>query len=97
MVKDHEIVDISGMPDVERLVDEARRSQEPVLLHRGDEIVAEIVPVSSPSKRPMKKRTKEGRDAFLASAGSWKDIDTDQLIADIYESRRISTKPPVDL
>jgi hypothetical protein len=51
-------------------------------------------------KRPKAKRTRTKADyeAFRAAAGGWKGlIDTDKLIADIYESRRLSTKPPVEL
>lgn len=97
-VKDYEPIDISNMPHVERLVDEARQTQEPVVLYRDDEVVAEIVPVGGRLGRPVRKRTKEGREAFLAAAGSWDGlVDADQLIADIYESRRNSMNPPVDL
>ncbi|CAN5685393.1 hypothetical protein BH24CHL1_BH24CHL1_08860 [soil metagenome] len=53
---------------------------------------------SSESRRPVRKRTVEGRHAFLAAAGSRKGlVDPDQLIMDIYESRRLSIRPPVDL
>lgn len=96
-MKDTEPIDISGMPELSKLVDEARRSKERVLLRSGDDIVAEIVPVGTSTFRPTKVRTPEGRRAFLAAAGSWKDVDVDRLLEDIYESRRLSTKPPVDL
>lgn len=37
-------------------------------------------------------------DALYAAAGGWKGlVDPDKLIADIYESRRVSTCPPVEL
>lgn len=32
-----------------------------------------------------------------SAGGGWADLDTDQLIEDIYESRRISSRPPVEL
>ncbi len=97
-MKDSESIDISGMPDVERLVEKVRQSQEPITLYRGEVAVAEIVPSGTHTRRLIRRRTKEGREAFLSAAGGWKDIvDADQLIADIYESRRISIKPPVDL
>lgn len=97
-VKDHEPIDISNMPEVKRLVEEAHQAREPVVLQNDDEVVAEIVPIDARSKRPVRKRTQEGREAFLSAAGSWKGlVDADQLIADIYESRNMSIKPPVDL
>lgn len=54
--------------------------------------------VPYPRARRHRPKTEEDRDAFLTSAGSWKDIvDTDKLIEDIYESRRRSIRPRVDL
>lgn len=45
-----------------------------------------------------RKRTAADREAFLSSLGGWKDlVDTDKLKEDIYESRSISTRPPVRL
>jgi hypothetical protein len=42
--------------------------------------------------------TAEDYAAFRSAAGGWKDlIDVDRFIEDIYESRRISTRPPVEL
>lgn len=37
------------------------------------------------------------KPSFIAAAGSWKDIDTEQLKADIYESRERASRPPVEL
>jgi len=38
----------------------------------------------------MEKAIKEIKDAFERAAGSWKGlVDTERLIKDIYESRRI--------
>jgi hypothetical protein len=42
--------------------------------------------------------SKADHEAFLASLGGWEGpVDTDKLLTDIYESRRISTRPPVEL
>jgi len=35
--------------------------------------------------------------AFIAAAGSWKDIDTEKLKEQIYESRKISSRGEVKL
>lgn len=40
---------------------------------------------------------KEKKNAFFSSAGSWKDVDTDVLKKQIYESRRISTRGKIQL
>ena len=90
-------VDISSMPELIRLAEEVRRTKKPRLLRRNNEDVALLVPASPPPRRRSKKTpTEEDMAAFRASAGSWKDVDTDRLIADIYRSRR-SSRPPVDL
>ena len=40
---------------------------------------------------------KEKKSAFLSAAGSWKDVDTEALKKQIYESRRISAREKVEL
>lgn len=37
------------------------------------------------------------RERFRRAAGSWADMDTEKLIADIYAARRISTRKPPEL
>lgn len=55
------------------------------------------MPVPKKAKR-RRGKTKADYEAFLSSAGAWKDlVDSDKLIADIYESRRHSSRPPVEL
>ena len=89
-------IDISSMPDLARLADEVRSTKKPRRLRRNNEDVALLVP-ATPAKRHRAKAVSPADDAaFLASAGSWKDVDTDTLLANISESRR-SSRPPVDL
>ncbi len=92
-------IDISDMPELLRIVEEVRRTAKPRLLRRDSEDMAILMPTKPPSKRkPGRAKTKPDYEAFLASAGSWKgNVDTDKLIADIYESRRRSSRPPVEL
>lgn len=61
---------------------------------QGEQVLLKPV---SPSKRKRRAHTEADHRAFLASAGGWKDVDTDKLLDDIYESRRKSSRPPVDL
>ncbi len=87
-------IDISGDPVLIELAEEVRRSGEGRALTRNGERVAVLMPAKAVAKRkPKRKRTPEDIAAFLSSAGSWAHEDTDKLIADIYESRRISTRP----
>jgi len=96
MAEEPGVIDISGAPELLRLAEEVRHSHRPYLLKCGDVALARLVPLAHPVKQ--RGRVKGDRDAFLASAGGWKDlVDTDRLVADIYESRRNSSRPPVDL
>ncbi len=92
-------IDISNTPDLLRLAEEVAESGKPWVLRRADEDVAVLMPVKKPTSRRRTgwKKTKADDEAFLASAGGWSDVDTDTLIEDIYESRRISIRPPVEL
>jgi len=92
-------IDITNTPELAELAEEVRRTKQPRVLRLAREDVAMIVPV--PSKRAKKVRTwaptKADYEAFLASAGSWADVDTDAFLKANAESRARSTKPPVQL
>ncbi len=92
-------IDISNTPDLVRLVEEVAESGKPRMLRHADKDVAVLLPVKKdPSHRsPLRKKTKVDYEAFRSSAGGWKDVDVDKLLEDIYASRNISTRPPVDL
>lgn len=95
---DIDATDISTMPELQHLVEEVRHSHEPRILRVGTEDVAILMPIERSNNRRRKKHSPEDREAFLASAGGWDGlVDTDQLLADIYESRSRSTRPRVDL
>lgn len=91
-------IDISNMPELLRLVEEVRETEEPRVLRRDSEDVAILMPTKPSSKRKSKAaKTKADYEAFRAAAGGWKDVDTEKLIEDIYADRRVSNRPPVDL
>ncbi len=92
-------IDISDSPELLRLVEEVRASKEPRMLTRDNEQLAVVMPVGARSgKRQRKTPTVADLEAFRSAAGGWKDIvDTDKLVENIYESRRISIRPRVDL
>jgi hypothetical protein len=98
MSEDTSYIDISNVPDLLRLVEEVRTTRRPHILRKNSEDLAVLMPVTPARHRNKRVRTKADYEAFRAAAGGWKGlVDTDKLIADIYESRRISTKPPVEL
>jgi len=99
MAKGIRPLDISHTPELLHLIEELRKGDEPRVLRRDGEDLAILRPLKTlPKRRAARVRTKADRDSFLSSAGSWAGIvDTDRLVADIYESRRRSSRPPVDL
>lgn len=93
-----EILDIANTPDLLELARDVRRTKRPRLLRYADEDLAIIAPVKKIVKRsPFKKKSEADIAAFLSAAGSWRDVDTDKLKADIYESRHLSTRPRPEL
>ena len=103
MSSEHEVIDISHSPDLLQLAEEVRRRNTPAVLRHGDEDVAVIMPLADGATRtakrsPIKKRSAADLEAFLSSAGGWKDlVDTEKLKRDIAESRARSSRPPVTL
>lgn len=59
----------------------------------GDLVALKLITRVKPRRR---HKTRADYEAFLASAGSWADVDIDAFLRDIYDSRR-SSRPPVEL
>lgn len=99
MAKEMRSIDISSVPDLVRIAEEVRTTGRPRILRRNGEDMAMVVPIAPGHKRKVRRtRTKADYDAFLSAAGGWKGlVDAEKLLADIYESRAISTKPPIEL
>jgi hypothetical protein len=89
--------DISNHPDLLRLAEEVNTTKSPRKLMRDNETLAVVMPVGTtlPAKKNRAK-TKADYEAFKSAAGSWKDVDTDKLIENIYAARRRSnSRPPI--
>jgi len=98
MAKDINYIDISGVPDLLRIAEEVRTTRKPHILRRDSEDMAVLIPVTPTRRKAKRTKTRADYEAFHAAAGGWKGlVDTDKLIADINESRRLSTKPPIEL
>ena len=95
MPETYKPIDISNDPELLKLAEEVHTTHTPRILRRDDEDLAVLMPVKP--KRTRKGKTAKDLEAFRASAGGWKDVDTDKLIADIYESRRHAFRPPIEL
>jgi hypothetical protein len=98
VTRDLKPIDVGELPEILRLAEEVKARQESYLLRHNGEDIAVLIPAPQ-NLRPREKRAKSEADlaAFYASAGGWEDMDTDRLKQEIYESRRISTRPPIEL
>lgn len=99
MTTDPRPIDISNMPDLVRIAEEVEATKKPLKLTRDRKTLAILMPVGT-AVTPRKKRGKTKADykAFRAAFGSWKDIDTEELLKHIYaDRRRTITRLPVKL
>jgi hypothetical protein len=89
-------IDITNIPDLLRLAEEVEATKKPRVLKRHNTPIALLAPVK---RQPMAKTKQQANyEAFLSAAGSWKQlIDAEQFKKDIYESRKLSTRLPVQL
>lgn len=99
VARERETLDISQNPALIQLVDEIRARNTPRVLQRDNEDVAIVLPIANGTKRRTKRvKTEADYQAFLASAGGWKDlVDTEQLKRDIAKSRARSSRPLIEL
>jgi hypothetical protein len=91
-------IDITTMPDLARIVEEVEATKTPRELRRENKTVAVIMPARRAPAKKKREKTKADYEAFLSAAGGWKGlVDTEQLKKDIYESRKIATRPAIKL
>jgi hypothetical protein len=84
-------IKITKDSELGKLIDEAR--YHPVLVEK-DGAVYSISPHSSdPDDLWAGYDPANVKKAIAATAGSWKDLDTDKLIADIYHARKEGSRP----
>lgn len=94
-----DITQISTIKDLLALVEEVNMSGKPRILTRDSETLVMLMPVEKAVKRKKKlEKTEADFEAFRSAAGGWKDVDTDQLLENIYENRRrTNARPPIKL
>jgi antitoxin (DNA-binding transcriptional repressor) of toxin-antitoxin stability system len=91
-------IEIGDSPEILRLAEEVRRAGEPRVLRKDGEEIAVVVPLPQPrGRRRGRVKTEADYAAFRHAAGGWADVDTDALIEQIYEDRKRSSRPPVEL
>lgn len=77
-----------------RIFDRILANQETVVVENNSGQLIAVSPAPPPQLRP---KSEEDLAAFRSAAGSWSDVDTDTLLANIYASRKLSSRPPVAL
>ncbi len=98
MAQERAFLDISHNPELLRVAEEVRRSGMPRVLRVADEDVAVVMPVADrPGRRGKRSKTEANYQAFLASAGSWADVDIDEFQRYLRERRDAGNRPPVEL
>lgn len=97
MVAEPKMLNIDNKPELRALVSEVKVTGKSVTLVAEGVVVAVIQPIGREPGEPG-DLTEEEHAAFRATSGGWEGIvDVDQFLADNAESRRISSRPSVDL
>ena len=84
-------IDISHLPDLKRLAQEAKKTGKPYLLRENSHDVALLTPIDTESKQQTNRQAIE---ETLALAGSWKDLDFDDMIEQLDRIRHESKPTP---
>ena len=92
-------IDISNISELIRMAEEVNNTKTSRVLTVSRRTLAVLMPVETAGTSKEKRvKTKADYTAFRAAFGSWKDVDTDKLLKDIYEDRRrTNTRPSVKL
>jgi len=98
MAGDLKPIDISNTPDILRLAEEVRKRQAPYLLRRDSEDIAVLTPIKTATRKRTKRTpTAADIDAAWATFGLWQNEDVETFLRNNEESRRISSRLPVEL
>src|SRR5450755_2088113 len=91
-------IDISNLPDLLRVAKEVQVSKTPGVLKQRNEAVAILMPAEA-AFLSSRKHTQTHSDytRLRKIAGSWKQVDTDTLLHDIYADRKRSNPPLIKL
>ena len=87
MNREHDI-DISNAPDLLRLAEQVRATNQPIVLSRDNEPLAVVTAVDRPSDDIWASYDPERAKAALrASAGALKGVIREELLADLHAQR----------
>ena len=84
-------IDISHLPDLKRLAQEAKKTGRLYLLRENNHDIALLTPVDRENKQ---QTSRQAIEETLALAGSWKDLDFDDMIEQLDRIRHESKPTP---
>ena len=91
-------IDISNFPELVRIAEEVNNTKKSRVLTVSRRTLAVLMPAETAGKSKEKRgKTKADYEAFRKAAGSWEDMDVEKFKADISTSRKLSTRPLVNL
>ena len=98
MVATRKFVDLEDKPDLADVVRNVHSQGEPVVLREAGQKLAALVPMSDTDESESGDSSREERHKRLMElAGSMKGLVDEEKLYEIYRSRSISTRPPVEL
>ncbi len=87
-------IDISNIPELVRIAEEVNNTKKSRVLTVSRRTLAVLMPVETAGTSKEKRgKTKADYEASLAALGSWSDLDSDPLIADVYRARGEGSRP----
>jgi hypothetical protein len=88
-------IDITNMPDLVRIAEEVEATKTPRELKRNNEVVAVLTPIGTKRKH---QKNRQAIEETLALAGSWRDLDFDDMLKQLDRIRHESKPtPPLQL
>jgi hypothetical protein len=92
MTTDATPIDISNIPDLVRIAEEAKQTGKSYLLRESSQDIAILSPIK------QHKPNQQAIEDTLALAGSWSDLDWDDMMQELDRIRHESKPtPPIDL
>lgn len=88
-------IDITNMPDLVRIAEEVEATNQPRVLKRDNTPIALLTPVK---KKQLPQAKQQAIAETLALAGSWSDLDFDEMLDTLDHIRHDSkSTPPLEL
>lgn len=88
MARTTTVIDITNIPELRRIVEEARATGAAGVLRIDDEDVAVLTPIGTDDRVERHGDDAEAEAAFLSSFGGWAGlVDSEQLKRDLKEAR----------